>query len=638
MTRPAGPSFADRLRALRKLLPSWLPRPASRPVAACPVCLHPVGAKARRCSVCGEVLSQGDPLAALGRLGVQWPVTQVAVEGFPPEPLECISLEQLRLRELVVELLLAPGNAYATLRSPAARHLGDTLERYPHQIATVQRVLGDMGGRALLADEVGLGKTIEAGLVLAELQARQMCRRALILAPPALLDQWYGELTCKLGMPATRLQHPSQLDQPPEIALLSIYTARGDRFREALLRHPWDVVIVDEAHRLRNPRTQIHRFVQQLRARFLLLLTATPLHSSLRDLHTLVNLVRPGSFGSYRRFSSEFGVSQGGRRLGEQRRLRTALREVMVRNRRSSAGVALPPRRAAIRWIGLPVAEMTLYQEVTRELRLLVESHPRANVAPIAGFQRRLTSSPQAARRSLRLIPDPVRRLELEELLRDVDVGEKSWALSKLCALYAQEQILVFSEFRESVEAIAEQLSRWGESVAYWHGGMAGGERQRALAGFRSGACRILVGSDALAEGQNLQHARLLVNYDLPWNPFKIEQRIGRVHRLGQKREVFVISLVALDTFEAELARLLVQRLHLFELSVGELDPILGELAPAEPDFEQFLMRIALAEDREREERLGEFARTLNDAYLRRRELREYQNALPELGAMEELM
>ena len=177
---------------------------------------------------------------------------------------------------------------------------------------------------------------------------------------------------------------------------------------------------------------------------------------------------------------------------------------------------------------------------------------------------------------------------------------------------------------------------RWGEAVARWHGRLGPAARQEALAAFRPGRARILVGSDALAEGQNLQRCRIVVNFDLPWNPFRIEQRIGRVHRLGQQREVFVLSLVARDTFEADLVRLFVEKLHLFELSVGELDPIIGEVIESEDELERMLTRIALAESGDRERQLDDFARTLEDAYLRHRDAARRQEALPELSALGE--
>jgi superfamily II DNA or RNA helicase len=631
VSRPTEPR---RFAGLRARLGALLPRLFTDSREACPFCLRPVHARATRCPHCREDLALDHPLAALGRLGVAWPAAEISAPEALPEGLGNADPERLRLRELVEELLIAPGDAFGVLRCLANPQTSAAVERYPHQLATVRRALGELRGRALLADEVGLGKTIEAGLILAELRARNLCRHALVLVPPALLDQWHGELTEKLGLPVTRIHDRRQWENPPGIALVSSYTAKGPGHRAAILRQAWDLVIVDEAHRLRNPRTQAHRFVRGLPSRYLLLLTATPLQSSLQDLHTLANLIRPGLLGTPRQFRAQFGVSGDGRGVRQSQRLRGVLREVMIRNRRATAGVTLPPRRAAIRWVDLSPEERTLHNAAIEALRNEPARRQGFQSARLAAVQRRLTSTPEAVTAVLSWITDPARRIRLEGSVASTDTGEKVWALAELLRLYPDERVLVFSEFAESVEAITAQLAGWGESVVGWHGRRGPAERQAALAAFRSGGCRILVGSDALAEGQNLQHCRIIVNFDLPWNPFRIEQRIGRVHRLGQRREVFVLTLVARDTFEAQLACLFVDKLRLFELSVGELDPVIGDLVDSEVEFDSFLSRIALAESRDRERELSEFARRLEDGYLRHRDLEARQAALPELSAL----
>ena len=634
LSRPSRGGLFGRLRAVLGRVPTWLRRRPPAPDSACPVCLQIVRADAKRCSRCGELLSFDDPLVALKRLKIAWPEPEVEVVEALPQGFGPVDPERLRLRELAEELLVSPGHAFSVLRCFADHRLAQAIERYPHQISTVRRVLGELGGRALLADEVGLGKTIEAGLVLAELRARQLCARALILMPPGLLDQWQGDLGEKLGLPVTRIDHPSDLRDPPEIGLLSIYTARGERYRTTIHQHDWDLVVVDEAHRLRNRRTQLHQFVRGIRTRRLLLLTATPIHNSLVDLYTLVNLVKPGLLGRPAVFRREFGITRGGRAIQNHQRLRSVLREAMIRNRRSTAGIALPPRHAAIQWVTLSEPEQRLYRTLTDRLRLRFGQSPSLAIGRLATAQRRLTSTPHSVRGVLDWLVDSALEQQVIDLLAQIGVGQKILALFKLCSLYPDEQILVFSEVRESVEAIAAQLASWDQSVTHWHGGMPATARHDALTDFRQGRRRILVGSDALAEGQNLQHCRVLVNFDLPWNPFRIEQRIGRVHRLGQRREVFVMSLVARDTFEADLAQLLARKLRLFELSVGELDPILGDLADSEADIERFLVRIALAESKDRERELAAFARLLEDGYLRHRELAERQELLPDLSAV----
>ncbi len=152
----------------------------------------------------------------------------------------------------------------------------------------------------------------------------------------------------------------------------------------------------------------------------------------------------------------------------------------------------------------------------------------------------------------------------------------------------SDEKTLVFTQYLRTLEYVRRVLEADGLSVAVYHGGLSPTAKDAAVRAFRDGR-RVFLSTEAGGEGRNLQFARTLVNYDLPWNPLRIEQRIGRVHRLGQEREVHVVNLWALDTVEAYLMELLDRKIHMFELVVGELDLILGDLA-ARKSFEELLM------------------------------------------------
>jgi SNF2 family DNA or RNA helicase len=179
------------------------------------------------------------------------------------------------------------------LSAPALR-----FEPFDYQVATAQTVLRRMRGRAILADEVGLGKTIEAGLVLAELRTRGLAARTLVVTPAGLVEQWREELERKFGLAttiATRDGWEAGADRP--VVLASLATARRDPLRSALVGEEWDAVVIDEAHRVRGPRSASGRLARELRARYLLLLTATPVENRLSDLYELVSLVAPGLLG-----------------------------------------------------------------------------------------------------------------------------------------------------------------------------------------------------------------------------------------------------------------------------------------------------------------------------------------------------
>jgi SNF2 family DNA or RNA helicase len=178
------------------------------------------------------------------------------------------------------------------------------LTLFRHQLDVVKRVTGSMGGRAILADEVGLGKTIEAGVILKEYLARGMVRRGLILVPASLLLQWKDELTEKLNIGVTIGSRPGTWDNA--LVLASLDTAKKPENAREIWGYGYDILIVDEAHRLKTSTTLNWQFVNRIRKRFLLLLTATPVQNELKELYNMVNLLKPGQLRTYQRFKREF--------------------------------------------------------------------------------------------------------------------------------------------------------------------------------------------------------------------------------------------------------------------------------------------------------------------------------------------
>src|SRR6266542_161318 len=177
----------------------------------------------------------------------------------------------------------------------------DAIKELPHQIDVAQRVLRQMGGRAILADEVGLGKTIEASIIYKELAVRGLARRVLILTPASLVGQWQGELEEKFF---ERFDTPTDPDDWPRVtkAIVSHDRARSRRHAEEILRHRWDLVIVDEAHKVKSHRGATYQFIEKIERDFILLLTATPLQNDLRELYNLITLLRPGQLGTWQEF------------------------------------------------------------------------------------------------------------------------------------------------------------------------------------------------------------------------------------------------------------------------------------------------------------------------------------------------
>src|SRR5213596_4049017 len=489
--------------------------------------------------------------------------------------------------------------------------------RYDHQERTALRVLRDMRGRGILADEVGLGKTIEAGLILKEYAVRGLVQRALVLTPAALTDQWREEMETKFSLPFSVLRSVRDWDEKPFL-IASMDTAKREPHRRSAQARPWDLIIVDEAHRLKNRFSLNWRFVAGLSKKYMLLLTATPVQNDMDELFNLVSLLKPGALHTYDRFLERYVASPDRRVPMRVAELRGLLRDVMVRNRRGIA-FTLPPRRVHSLPVRLSPAERRLYDDVTDFVRdAYWSASGRMSWAArltLVVLQREIGSSTFAAAETLRRLAQsplfgPRERDQLEALQRDAGAIQQNVKATRLVEFLrsTDEKALVFTQYLRTLQHLQRVLEAEGHRVALYHGGLPPAAKDGAVRSFQ-GDRQVFLSAEAGGEGRNLQFARTVVNYDLPWNPLRIEQRIGRVHRLGQEREVHVVNLWAQETVEAYLMELLDRKIHMFELVVGELDLILGNLDERR-SFEDMMMEIwALRESEPRRaalQRLGE--------------------------------
>ena len=476
---------------------------------------------------------------------------------------------------------------------------------YEHQITAVRTVLNRMRGRALLADEVGLGKTVEATIILAELWRRRLVRRVLVLAPPGLVTQWQEELRRKACLDFVShdaepfRQAGREAWQRFERVVASFHTAKRPEHARVIEEIAYDLVIVDEAHHLRNARTVLWQFVNRLRRTYLLLLTATPVQNDLDELFNLVTLLQPGQLSTLRAFRRDH-VARGDRRQPrDPEGLRRLLTDVMVRNRRATTAVALTRRVARTVTVTPTSAEQALYTELSEFLRQSCRSGGEITRMMAQTLQMELGSSPRAAAATLeRLVngmrPGPLLQelRRFHEQARAVGDDAKSRALLSLVRAWP-DKLLVFTRFRATQEYLAGVLREAGEPLALYHGALRRAEKEAAVRAFE-GPARILLSTEAGGEGRNLQFAHGLVNYDLPWNPMRIEQRIGRLSRVGQTRDVHVFNLVAAGTIEETLLDVLDAKINMFELVIGEIDMILGQLA-SDQDFEELVTDLWLA-------------------------------------------
>ena len=532
-----------------------------------------------------------------------------------------------------------------------------------YQVRAAHTALVRFRGRGLLCDEVGLGKTIEAGLVLKEYLLRQMVDRVLIITPPSLVEQWREELASKFGLsdfvashdPAFRELGKQAWTTFPRV-IASLATARRAEHRRAITDTIYDLVIVDEAHHLKNRSSVSWKFVNALQKKYVLLLTATPVQNNLDELYNLITILKPGQLKTPREFRRRFAV-KGDPRLPRNRgRLRELLADVMVRHARGQLGAQLPPRSAHTVRLRLGPEERALYDDVSSLVRRCIQrprsAGPSEGEQPDAGptlstvhrftlrtLQREIGSSPAAARPTLlRLADRPEMAAHREALLSMADraASIQSWAkgqalerllLARL-ASDGREKLIIFTHFRATMRLLARLLRRVGVDFVTYHGQLSRGRKDEVIQRFEQSA-QVMLSTEAAGEGRNLQFCRLMLNFDLPWNPQRIEQRVGRIHRVGQTRPVEVFNLSAEGTVEDYILEILDDKLNMFELVIGETDMILGHLED-ERGFEEVVLDI-WAHARTEEEVTTGFQQ-LGDALVQARQAyqrtRDYDEAL----------
>jgi superfamily II DNA or RNA helicase len=487
------------------------------------------------------------------------------------------------------------------------------VQTYWYQVETVRKVLRSFRGRVLLADEVGLGKTIEAGMVLKEYLLRGMVEKVLILTPASLVGQWQEEMATKFDIPCAT-SYDSLLRTDPDAfwaqprVIASIATARRKEHFALLSAQEYDLVIVDEAHHLKNRASQNYRLVDALRKRFLLLLSATPVQNGLVELYNLLTLLKPGIFKTEREYRAAY-MTPGKPRLPANRdRMRELMRDVMIRNTRALVDVRLPSRHAVTLRLEATGEEQSCYQaldELARELHANAPGHHRlalhhllsaAGSSPAAAAAALLRFSAGLQLRSASPHPERSRGagrderwLALYERYRRIERGVKENALLDLLRRNPDEKKMVFVHHRETLLHLDAALREQGIPFARFEGSLSGQEKDAVITEFRERA-PVLLSTQSGGEGRNVQFCNTLINFDLPWNPMAIEQRIGRLHRIGQTREVFIFNLVARDTLESRVLQILDEKINMFELVVGEIDAILGESAFGGQDFADIVL------------------------------------------------
>ena len=504
------------------------------------------------------------------------------------------------------------------------------INKLPHQQDAALRVIKEMRGRALLADEVGLGKTIEAGLVIKELTMREMVKNILVLSPKQLLNQWQVELFGKFD----ELFLVMGKDIDTSLAwscthLIAPYHILEQRFHsEELLTHHFDLVVLDEVHFLNDPDNwKIMRTVQNLSKKYFVLLSATPMHNDLEELYKLITLLKPGHFQDWSSFQNQYingatpdeDKENGGKKIENKdasnealgvknvEELRSVLQQVMIRNTRVAVEKEFPfPKRNAIRRELTVTNKAQEFYDEFREFYItgLNRIKNQRFLNRMGEIVERLSSSPDAFRESINLLRRQIRNQLGDDFISTLEkyfleyppelVQPKLDMAFQLASEFIKDhKILIFSQFNETAKYAFEQAknSDIKDFCYLYNENDSPIEKGNCLREFRVAEKGILFCPGEVSEGLNLQYASVMINLDLPWDPMKIEQRIGRIQRIGGKEEIFIINLILKNTIEEEILEILEQKIQMFEAVVGKVEEIVGNLSE-EDDFRALIGNI----------------------------------------------
>lgn len=455
-----------------------------------------------------------------------------------------------------------PGGA----RSPAFEGLLKT-RLYPYQREGA--LFAALAGRSLIADDMGLGKTIEA-LAAVEILARHAgAGRVLVICPTSLKHQWHEEIerfTERLVLPVQgTLAARAACYETDSFYKISSYDVIY-RDAEAIARWAPDVIILDEAQRIKNWRTRTAQSVKRLASPYAVVLTGTPLENRLEELHSIVEFVDRFRLGPAFRFLAEHQeVDDNGRVTGYTNlsRIGKTLAPILLRRGKDSVRLELPERMEKKFFVQMTPQQMEHHEE-NREM-----------VARIAAKWRRTHFLSDSDQRRLRIALQNMRMACNSTFLLDhqTDFGTKAdEAIALLEEILEQPaaKAVVFSQWVRTHELLIRRLEERELGFVFLHGGVPGPGRKELIRRFRSDpSCRVFLATDAGGVGLNLQCASVVLNMDLPWNPATLEQRIGRVHRMGQHRPVLAVHFVAEGTIEHGMLNLLAFKKSLF---TGVLD------------------------------------------------------------------
>jgi superfamily II DNA or RNA helicase len=474
-------------------------------------------------------------------------------------------LLQKRLRQAAEEIRKNPAS------HPLRRELLG-VELLPYQMDGVAFAVG--AGRAVLADDMGLGKTIQ-GIGVAELLARLAgIRRVLVVCPASLKSQWRAEIQRFCGR-SSQLVVGSAEERVGQYESDTFFTICN--YEQILRDHPtveriaWDLIILDEGQRIKNWESKTSQLVKTLKSPFALVLSGTPLENRLEELYTVISFIDDRRLGpAYRFFHRHRVVDDRGRVEGYRNldQLREMLAPVLLRRTRAGVMNDLPERTTEIVRIR-PTQEQQFMSDEYTKRAAQIAAKPYLTEMDLLRLQKFLLMA--------RMSADSTLLVDKEEPGYSSKLERLAELLEQLAA-ESDRKIILFSEWTTMLGLIEPLLRQVGIDFVRLDGKVPQKKRQEIVHRFQNDpACRAIIMSNAGTTGLNLQAANTVINVDLPWNPAVLEQRIGRAHRMGQKRRVQVYLLVTEDTIEEKLLGTLSAK-HDLALAALDVDSEVSEV------------------------------------------------------------
>jgi SNF2 family DNA or RNA helicase len=430
---------------------------------------------------------------------------------------------------------------------------------YPYQVRGA--LFAAYRGRCILGDDMGLGKTVQT-MAAAELLARERgIERVLVVAPASVKYQWETEIRKFTDRPVQVIdggakERRARYARPTFYRLINYEVVLRDL--DELNAWQADLIVLDEAQRIRNWESKISRAVKKLRSRYALVLTGTPLENKLEELYSIVSFVDDRRLGPAFQFLHDHRVlDEKGKLLGYRNldRIREKLAPILLRRTRAEVLSQLPERTDNTVYVEMTDAQRGPYADQQRTLAQLVQKKylsevDRRRILCCIANMRMLCDSTFLFDKQTNVSP---KLEEFGELIREqVAAGT--------------HKVVVFSQWEQMLRKAAEVLDGLGIGYVLLYGGVPGKERRALLDRFREDpSCRVFLSTDTGGTGLNLQAADTVVNLEVPWNPAVLEQRIARVHRMGQHRPVQVINLVTRDSIEERVLKTLALKRTLFQ-------------------------------------------------------------------------